>query len=453
MSSSDVAGPLAGAAALVLVVAALAAGVGVAVGGEAVAQTGACTGTVTDAAEGGTIVSVQGARGGEKTPASLVAFDEQGRVDWVHRYGQGTVWGYDVDPLPNGNVFVTTTIREAGDGDTVVFEFDPQTGERVWQERFDALDTHDADLLAGGEEIVVANMRRNVDGESRDRVFVYNRTTDEVTWEWSFREHGFDPEDGGEFGEDWTHVNDVDAVGDDHFLLSPRNLDQVLLVNRSTKEIELRLGSDGDHDVLHAQHNPDYLETEGGDPVFLVADSENDRVVEYTRRGGEWERTWTLSGDLAWPRDADRLPNGNTLVTDSWNHRVLEVTPDGEVVWEGYAPWLVYDSERLRTGDGSSGPAMADVDAPREATLRNDSDVHDSEAALEGCADRLAALAGTTATPYPDGGGPPTSTGTPWDYEAPPDGPGDLDGVGPLGVGAAVAVLAALALAAGLSRR
>jgi len=467
----DALGPAAGAAVLALVLAALAGGAGAVAGpaegsggglsgadgtggglsgadgatsGTATAQPGACVGAVTETAEGGTVVSVQGARGAEKTPARLVGLAPDGSVRWVYdASADGTVWSYDVDPLPNGNLFVTSTVP----GDTVLYEFDPVAGERVWTERFDAVDTHDADLVAGGEEIVVANMRRNVDGESRDRVFVYNRTTEEITWEWSFREHGFEPDEGGEFGDDWTHLNDVDAVGDDAFLLSPRNFDQVLLVNRSTKEIELRLGADGNHDVLHAQHNPDYLETDDGDPVFLVADSENDRVVEYTRRDGGWDRTWTLTGDLNWPRDADRLPDGNTLVTDSWNHRVLEVTPGGEVVWEAYSPWLVYDAERLRTGDGSTGPAMADVDAPREATLTGAEGPRD-DAGLETCADRIAALAGTTATPYPGDGPPLTTTGpVDWEYDAPPGGP-DLR----LVAGAAV-LLAVLALGAGRYRR
>ena len=53
----------------------------------------------------------------------------------------------------------------------------------------------------------------------------------------------------------------------------------------------------------------------------------NDRVVEWTLRDGEWVMTWELvGGGLDEPRDADRLPNGNTLVVDTQNHRVVEVT-------------------------------------------------------------------------------------------------------------------------------
>jgi len=328
------------------------------------------SGTVDSAAANQTIVSVQGFHfqgvGNRKKPARLVSVAPDGSTDWVHNGSQhGATWFYDVDPLPNGNLLVTSTVP----GDTVVYELDRETRERVWSERFDAEDTHDVDLI-NGDELLVANMRNydEEDGVNRDRIFVYNRTTEEIAWEWQFRDH-YPREAGGDYTGDWTHVNDVDKIADGEYLVSPRNFDQAIVVNRSTGEIDMRLGSDGDHDTLYEQHNPDYLESENGTPTILVADSENDRVVEYARRDGEWEATWELSGGFNWPRDADRLPNGNTLVTDSLNHRVVEVTPRGRIVWETYTPWAPYDSERLGTGDGSNGPTIADMNASGEYTL------------------------------------------------------------------------------------
>ncbi|HHX77017.1 MAG TPA: hypothetical protein GX697_01515, partial [Firmicutes bacterium] len=35
---------------------------------------------------------------------------------------------------------------------------------------------------------------------------------------------------------------------------------------------------------------------------------------------------------------ADRLPNGNTLITETIRGRVIEVTPDREIVWEFLNP-------------------------------------------------------------------------------------------------------------------
>jgi hypothetical protein len=213
--------------------------------------------------------------------------------------------------------------------------------------------------------LLVGNMRNYNESADRndDRVFVYNRTQDRVTWEYHLRNY-FDRSQGRSYTGDWTHLNDVDKVGDGLYLLSPRNMDQVIVVNRTTKEVELSLGEDENYSILNAQHNPDFFRDSEGNPTLLVADSGNDRVVEYTREGGEWNRTWTVTG-FRWPRDADRLPNGNTLITDTLHQRVVEVTPRGEVVWEFYAPWAPYDAERPVHGPGSNttGPAMADLSA------------------------------------------------------------------------------------------
>ena len=38
---------------------------------------------------------------------------------------------------------------------------------------------------------------------------------------------------------------------------------------------------------------------------------------------------------------AQRLPNGNTLITESERGRVFEVTPQKEIVWEFWNPEIV----------------------------------------------------------------------------------------------------------------
>ena len=52
--------------------------------------------------------------------------------------------------------------------------------------------------------------------------------------------------------------------------------------------------------------------------------------------------------------NAQRLPNGNTHVTESSTGRLFEVTPAGEVVWEYVIPWFAeYPDEAARkTGPG-----------------------------------------------------------------------------------------------------
>ena len=325
------------------------------------------SGEVASPANGTTIVTSQGWNAGSHSlsgrPSHLVAIGPNGSVNWTHDGPDDRRnWFYDVDPLPNGNLLVVNPVS----GSTVVYEFDPDTQKRVWTEKFDSPDIHDVDRI-NGDELLVAGI--SYERPREDRVFVYNRTIGETTWNWSFREHYPNDVDGGADSEDWTHVNDVDRIREGEFLVSVRNFDQVIVINRSTKEIDLRLGADGDHDTMYEQHNPQYLESDDGTPTILVADSENARVVEYERVGGppgngEWERVWSLSNGLAWPRDVDRLPNGNTLVVDSMNHRVIEVTPDGEIVWETTVPWGTYDAERVAHGDEGEVAYDEPADAP-----------------------------------------------------------------------------------------
>ena len=316
-----------------------------------------CVGTVTEPPNGTTLLSIQGARGSEKTAAMLVGIRPNGSVVGIHNgSANGRWWLYDVDRLSNGNLLLSTTEP----GLSIVEEINATSGEHVSKRRFsDIYDSHDADLI-NGDEILLNDMSQNGD----DRVVVYNLTREEITWEYRFEDHPevFPQGGGGEFGGDWTHNNDVEQIRPGVFMVSVRNFDQVVAIDRETKEIRWKLGKDDDRDILFEQHNPDYIQGENGTPTVLVADSRNDRVVEYAREDGEWIRTWVLrGGGLSEPRDADRLPNGNTLVVDRRGDRLLEVTPSGQVVWEFYAPWQPYDAERIGTGDESTGPTAREM--------------------------------------------------------------------------------------------
>ena len=361
-------------------------------------------GTVAEPADERTYVSVQGFHfagyGRPKKPARLVAADGDAGLAWHFDDGRVGDWFYEVDPLENGTLFVTSTYP----GGTIAFEYDPDAGEVVRRhERTGLVDTHRVKRL-DENRLLIANMRATENGVSDDRLLIENAETGEAEWEWYFRDHYPNDTDGG-FDEDWTHVNDVEIVrgGDPrqalgrqyrlngttqgrYVMASPRNFDQVIVVDRRIDDIVMRLGEDDDHGTLFEQHNPDYLEREDGTPVILVADSENDRVVEYERDCGdedprlgagtppedcEWTLVWAVDG-FSWPRDADRLPNGNTLVTDTLNHRVVEVTPAGEVVWEFYAAWGPYEAER--GAPGSNGPTMTDHGTTGRVTVSGGAD-------------------------------------------------------------------------------
>ncbi len=48
---------------------------------------------------------------------------------------------------------------------------------------------------------------------------------------------------------------------------------------------------------------------------------------------------------------AQRLPNGNTLITESHCGRIFEVTPDCEIVWEYISPYNLAEREGLFFSD------------------------------------------------------------------------------------------------------
>ena len=118
-------------------------------------------------------------------------------------------------------------------------------------------------------------------------------------------------------------------------LVSFRDMNTVAVVDRESQTLKWALTG-----PFVRQHDPDFLSSghllvfdnrghsgEGGGSRVLEIDPLSQRVV------------WAYGGDAAQPfftrtRGAQqRLPNGNTLVTDSNSGRIFEVTPGGEIVW------------------------------------------------------------------------------------------------------------------------
>jgi hypothetical protein len=303
---------------------------------------------------------------GQPAPASnskaLYAFRPDGRL-----YYYSDAYGLsDIDPSPAGKYTILTapqyraarsncpTNRRCSAQYLARINMTTNTSERFHHfttPRWKATNWHDVDRV-GEHRYAIASI-------AFDHVRVVNVTSD--TWEWGWHaQHGYNLSGGGPWPRDWTHLNDVERLPDGRYMLSLRNQDSVVFVDpEEGLQEEWTLGCDNCFETLNEQHNPDYIPEAQGGPAVVVADSENDRVVEYQRRNGEWEQTWVWKDTaMDWPRDADRLPNGHTLIADSVANRVIEVDRQGEIVWEARVP-NVYDVERLGTGDESAGGPSA----------------------------------------------------------------------------------------------
>jgi len=59
-----------------------------------------------------------------------------------------------------------------------------------------------------------------------------------------------------------------------------------------------------------------------------------------------WQYTGENSGRPTWTfftsfvSNAQRLPNGNTLIDEGMNGRIFQITPDGTIVWEYVTPYV-----------------------------------------------------------------------------------------------------------------
>ncbi len=82
--------------------------------------------------------------------------------------------------------------------------------------------------------------------------------------------------------------------------------------------------------------------------TVLIADTSNDRVIEVNR---DKEIIWTYDINIKYPNDADRLDNGNTLITARDSDKIIEVTPGKRVVWEYSGVKGPHNADRLENGN------------------------------------------------------------------------------------------------------
>ena len=238
-------------------------------------------------------------------------------------------------------------------------------GDILWASPDDDLLTvhHSASMMPSGNVLMVTNEYRDVtqDGATRswrgDRIVEMDPATNEIVWSWSTFDH-FDTDDYDVFQNnhwnDWTHVNDARYVESDNSIyISVRHLSRVTRIDYDTGDIVYNLGMDmpsGDvdagDDLFSYQHFPTILENGN----MLLFDNGNRRGGEPAGSGSKSFAVELALGDLpleqaeiawAWQTpiycpstgSAQRLANGNTLVTATHLTGVYEVDTSGTQVW------------------------------------------------------------------------------------------------------------------------
>ena len=140
---------------------------------------------------------------------------------------------------------------------------------------------------------------------------------------------------------DGTLEERLPAFREGNVLVSIRQLSMLTVVDMETETIEwIATG------LWLEQHHPVVLP----DGVVLLFDNKGggrsyasrSRIIEFDPV--TLERTWLYQGDTENPffsqmcGTVQRLPNGNTLITESDHGRAFEVTRDGRTVWEYLNP-------------------------------------------------------------------------------------------------------------------
>jgi hypothetical protein len=230
-----------------------------------------------------------------------------------------------------------------------------------------------------------------------------------IAWEWLANQHvdelGFSPaareaiRTGGQFNKargsvDWLHINSATYVGPnrwfdagdqrfhpDHVIVSSRQANIVAIVSRDGK-IAWRMGPDyRESDALRAigqvigQHHPHIIPKglpgagnlmvfdNGGAAGYGPASPGSPNGVNTVGRGSSrvieidpvtmkkmWE--YSVAGNESYRffshyvSSAQRLPNGNTLITEGADGRLFEVTTAGEIVWEYVSPFFTTGANR-----------------------------------------------------------------------------------------------------------
>jgi len=189
---------------------------------------------------------------------------------------------------------------------------------------------------------------------STDVIRIINRNK-EVVWEWypykqlNISEWVLSPQ---EMRNYWPNINRVKYLSADNpfnhkesLLVSFRKVNTLAIIDMETKEVVWRWG---EKDIAH-QHDPHLLDNGN----ILVFDNGYDRVEPNKKQFSRILEINPRVNKIIWEYDGsginsaagfgfysfiggfvERLPNWNSLITESNTGRIFEVNQAGEIVWE-----------------------------------------------------------------------------------------------------------------------
>jgi hypothetical protein len=142
----------------------------------------------------------------------------------------------------------------------------------------------------------------------------------------------------GQFGQTGSGSNLLNVpvqatfVPDFNVLITDQGNNRIIEVNYDKEIIWQFPGADTNAaDQLNAPNSAELL----ANGHILIADQGNNRALEVTS-GGEIVKTFSAGATVNTLAFASRLANGDTLITDAGNARIVEVNAEDHVVWQYY---------------------------------------------------------------------------------------------------------------------
>jgi outer membrane protein assembly factor BamB len=297
---------------------------------------------------------------------TVYLIDLNGKVvhKWRMPYPPG-LYGYLTERgtlFYNGKVPNETFLGKTPFKGGVALEAD-SNGRILWEVR-QANHHHDGRLLKNGNVLFLcatelpADVARKIQGgrpgtEVNGKIwadYLLETTTDGRTvWEWRTWEYLDPAEYPISFPEnprsEWTHGNALVELADGNLLVSFRNISTIIKIDRTTGRVVWKLGAP----ALSGQHAPTPLPN-GNILIFDNGTRRLDQAFPYSRA----IEVDPATNEIVWKyqegfppsfysdriSNAQRLPNGNTLINEGQFGRFFEVTPAGDVVWEYVNPYF-----------------------------------------------------------------------------------------------------------------
>ncbi len=274
-------------------------------------------------------------------------------------------------------------------------------GDEVWRygsQRKPLHQHHDIRRLDNGNTLIMGAAKRWLPGFDYP---VIDNNVEEVTpqgktvWRWWAGDHldqlGFSQRQVALIKQgrdpDFLHFNTAAPLGENHWfdagdrrfapdniLVNSRNGNVAVIIDKKAKKVVWRIGPDypplklgdplprpldqmvGAHDVhmigkgLPGAGNLLIFDNQGqaGFPPPPQGVFSASRVIEVNPKTRQivWEYSAQQSGRAIWSfysafiSNAQRLPNGNTLINEGQNGRFFQVTPRGKIVWEYVSPYF-----------------------------------------------------------------------------------------------------------------